>query len=94
MQYKQVYRGWVRDGAGVLVKCVKLKQKNMPQNLVQNVEALSKLRHKHLVSVLGHCTVTFQDPPNTVTTVFIVLENISNGSLRDHLTGKSPLCQN
>nr|XP_011463085.1 PREDICTED: probable LRR receptor-like serine/threonine-protein kinase At1g14390 [Fragaria vesca subsp. vesca] len=82
----QVYRGWVRDGAGVLVKCVKLKQKNMPQNLVQNVEALSKLRHKHLVSVLGHCTVTFQDPPNTVTTVFIVLENISNGSLRDHLT--------
>ncbi|KAL6187663.1 hypothetical protein ACLB2K_039059 [Fragaria x ananassa] len=82
----QVYRGWVRDGAGVLVKCVKLKQKNMPQNMVQNVEALSKLRHKHLVSVLGHCTVTYQDPPNTATTVFIVLENISNGSLRDHLT--------
>ncbi|KAL6190033.1 hypothetical protein ACLB2K_036434 [Fragaria x ananassa] len=82
----QVYRGWVRDGAAVLVKCVKLKQKNMPQNIVQNVEALSKLRHKHLVSVLGHCTVTYQDPPNTATTVFIVLENISNGSLRDHLT--------
>ncbi|XP_050375191.1 probable LRR receptor-like serine/threonine-protein kinase At1g14390 [Argentina anserina] len=82
----QVYRGWVRDGAGVLVKCVKLKQKNMHQNLVQNVEALSKLRHRHLVSVLGHCTVTYQEPPNAATTVFIVLENISNGSLRDHLT--------
>lgn len=82
----QVYKGWVRDGAGVLVKCVKIKQKHMPQNLMQNVEALSKLRHRHLVSVLGHCTVTYQDPPNTATTVFIVLENISNGSLRDHLT--------
>lgn len=82
----QVYKGWVRDGAGVLVKCVKIKQKHMPQNLMQNVEALSKLRHRHLVSVLGHCTVTYQDPPNTATTVFIVLENISNGSLKDHLT--------
>ncbi|XP_061990582.1 probable LRR receptor-like serine/threonine-protein kinase At1g14390 [Rosa rugosa] len=82
----QVYRGWVRDGAGVLVKCVKLKQKHMPQNFMQNVEALSKLRHRHLVSVLGHCTVTYQDPPNTAITVFIVFENISNGSLRDHLT--------
>ncbi|KAK9935195.1 hypothetical protein M0R45_022306 [Rubus argutus] len=82
----QVYKGWVRDGAGVLVKCVKIKQKHVPQNLMQNVEALSKLRHRHLVSVLGHCTVTYQDPPNTATTVFIVLENISNGSLKDHLT--------
>lgn len=71
------------------MKCVKIKQKHMPQNLMQNVEALSKLRHRHLVSVLGHCTVTYQDPPNTATTVFIVLENISNGSLKDHLTGKS-----
>lgn len=73
----------------VLIKCVKLKQKNLPQSLVQHMELLSKLRHLHLVSVLGHCIVTFQDHPTTASTVFVVLEHISNGSLQDHLTGKS-----
>ncbi|CAB4264564.1 unnamed protein product [Prunus armeniaca] len=82
----QVYKGWLRDGLLVQVKCVKLKQKQLPQNLNQSMEALSKLRHRHLVSLLGHCTVTCQDHPTTASTVFIVLENISNGSLVDHLT--------
>ncbi|BFG25925.1 hypothetical protein CerSpe_121990 [Prunus speciosa] len=50
------------------------------------MEALSKLRNRHLVSLLGHCTVTYQDHLTTTSTVFIVLENISNGSLVDHLT--------
>ncbi|KAG8654075.1 probable LRR receptor-like serine/threonine-protein kinase At1g14390 [Manihot esculenta] len=82
----QLYKGWLRDGLVVLIKCVKLKQKNLPQSLVQHMELLSKLRHLHLVSVLGHCIVTFQDHPTTASTVFVVLEHISNGSLQDHLT--------
>lgn len=64
----------------------------MPQSLMQSMEAtLSKLRHRHLVSVLGHCIVTYQDShPNAVTsTVFIVIEHITNGSLRDYLTGNA-----
>ncbi|KAF2325413.1 hypothetical protein GH714_027836 [Hevea brasiliensis] len=82
----QLYKGWLRDGLVVLIKCVKLKQKNLPQSLVQHMEALSKLRHLHLVSVLGHCIVTYQDHPSTASTVFVVLEHISNGSLHDYLT--------
>ncbi|KAL5761846.1 hypothetical protein ACOSP7_018110 [Xanthoceras sorbifolium] len=81
----QLYRGWVRDGSIVLVKCMKLKQRHQPQSLMQHMEVLSKLRHRHLVSVLGHCVVTYQDHPNTASTAFIVLEHISNGSLRDYL---------
>lgn len=72
----------------VLVKCLKLKQKHSPQILQQHMEMISKLRHRHLVSVLGHCVVTYQDHPNTASTVFIVLENVVNGSLKDHLSGK------
>ncbi|CAB4261787.1 unnamed protein product [Prunus armeniaca] len=64
-------------------------QKQLPQNLDQSMEALPKLRHRHLVSLLGHCTVTYQDHPIAARNVFIVLENISNGSLVDHLTGKT-----
>jgi hypothetical protein len=82
----QLYKGWLRDGSTVLVKCLKVKQKHSVQTLQQNVEVISKLRHRHLVSVLGHCIVTYTDHPNTASTVFIVLEYIANGSLRDHLT--------
>ncbi|KAE8681303.1 putative LRR receptor-like serine/threonine-protein kinase [Hibiscus syriacus] len=82
----QLYKGWIVDGSVVVVKCLKLKQKHAPQNLMQHMEVLSKLRHRHLVSVLGHCIVTYQDHPNIVSTVFIVFEHFSNGSLRDYLT--------
>lgn len=81
----QLYKGWLRDGSTVLVKCLKLKQKYSHQNLQQNMDVISKLRHRHLVCVLGHCTVTYQDHPNAACTVFIVLEHVANGSLRDHL---------
>lgn len=88
--YLQLYKGWLRDGSVVLVKCLKLKQKLLPQSLMQHMEVLSKLRHRHLVSILGHCVVTYQDHPNTAsTTVFVVVEHVSNGSLRDYLKGKS-----
>ncbi|KAJ4838083.1 hypothetical protein Tsubulata_045449 [Turnera subulata] len=82
----RLYKGWLRDGSVVMVKSVKLKQKNLPQNLMQQMETLSKLRHLHLVSVLGHCIVTYQDHPSTATTIFVVFEHISNGSLRDYLS--------
>ena len=73
----------------MVVKCLKLKQKHLSQNLMQHMEVLSKLRHRHLVSVLGHCIVTYEDHPNTASTLFVVFEHISNGSLRDYLTGKA-----
>lgn len=83
----QLYKGWLRDGSMVLVKCLKLKQKRYSnQNVQQQMEVISNLRNRHLVSVLGHCIVTYQDHPSTTnSTVFIVLQHVSNGSLRDHL---------
>lgn len=72
----------------VLVKCLKLKQKHISQSAIQNIEeTLPKLRHRHLVSVLGHCIVTIQDHPNASTTVFVVLEHISNGTLGEYVSG-------
>ncbi|XP_058194811.1 probable LRR receptor-like serine/threonine-protein kinase At1g14390 [Rhododendron vialii] len=82
----QLYKGCLRDGSTAMVKCLKLKQKHSQQNLQQHMEVISKLRHNHLVSVVGHCIVTYQDHPNTAMTLFLVLENVANGSLRDHLT--------
>ncbi|KZV58765.1 Leucine-rich repeat protein kinase family protein [Dorcoceras hygrometricum] len=84
----QMYKGRLRDGSSVLVKCIKSKQMHSPQALEHHMEVVSKLRHRHLVSVLGHSTAMYQDHPSTTSTVYIVLEDIANGSLRDHLTGK------
>ncbi|XP_022968032.1 probable LRR receptor-like serine/threonine-protein kinase At1g14390 [Cucurbita maxima] len=82
----QIYKGWLTDGSVVLIKCFKLKQKLAPQALARHMEELPNLRHRHLVSVVGHCTVTYQDQLNPASTVFVVNEFISNGSLKDCLT--------
>ncbi|XP_043706965.1 probable LRR receptor-like serine/threonine-protein kinase At1g14390 [Telopea speciosissima] len=82
----QLYKGWLRDGSLVVVRCLKLKQRHSPQSLLQQMEVISKLRHRHLVGLLGHCIVTYQDHPNVSNTVFLVLEYVSKGTLRSHLT--------
>ncbi|XP_028792529.1 probable LRR receptor-like serine/threonine-protein kinase At1g14390 [Neltuma alba] len=79
----QQYKGWIRDGSVVLINCVKLTHKNVTQN---HIEVLSNLRHRHLVSVIGHCLVASQDHHQTTSTLVLVCEQFSNGSLRDHLT--------
>uniref|UniRef100_A0A1J3ILN0 non-specific serine/threonine protein kinase n=1 Tax=Noccaea caerulescens TaxID=107243 RepID=A0A1J3ILN0_NOCCA len=84
---EQLYRGCLREGIAVTVRCIKLKHKSLPQSLAQQMEVLSKLRHMHLVSVLGHCIASNQDHnQHAGNTIFIVQEYISNGSLRDFLT--------
>lgn len=86
--FVQLYKGWLRDGSVVLVNCVKIKQKGLPHSIMQDLEVLPNLRHRHMVSVLGHCIITEQEHPQTTSTVFIVFEHISNVSLRDQLEGK------
>lgn len=81
----QLYKGWLRDGSVVLVNCIKIRQKGLPHSITQQIEVLSNLRHRHMVSVLGHCIITEQDHPLPTSTVFIVFEHISNVSLRDQL---------
>ncbi|XP_047332872.1 probable LRR receptor-like serine/threonine-protein kinase At1g14390 [Impatiens glandulifera] len=85
----QIYKGWLRDGSSVLVRCLKIKHKQFSvQNMQQEMGMVSKLRHRHLVSVLGHCIDHHHNSsPNTSTTsIFIVLEQMTNGFLKDHLS--------
>ncbi|XP_047963912.1 probable LRR receptor-like serine/threonine-protein kinase At1g14390 isoform X2 [Salvia hispanica] len=44
----QLYKGRLRDGSVVLVKCL-LKRKHSPQALQHHMEVMSKLKHWHLV---------------------------------------------
>ncbi|XP_054823241.1 probable LRR receptor-like serine/threonine-protein kinase At1g14390 [Prosopis cineraria] len=83
----KIYKGWLSDGSEVLFNCVEVTHKNLTQSLMKkHIEVLPCLRHRHLVSVLGHCIITPQDHSQPRSTVFIVLERFSNGSLRYHLS--------
>ncbi|TVU08010.1 hypothetical protein EJB05_41392 [Eragrostis curvula] len=80
------YNGQLQDGSRVLVRCLRLKPKYSPQSLVQYMEIISKLRHRHLVSIIGHCIVNDQENPNIASSIYLISECVSNGSLRSHLT--------
>ncbi|PIA62566.1 hypothetical protein AQUCO_00200523v1 [Aquilegia coerulea] len=81
----QMYKARLTDGSVAVVKCLKLKQKHSPHTLGRHMEVLSKLRHQHLVSILGHTLITHQEHPHAANT-FLVFEYVSNGTLRSHLT--------
>ncbi|CAN6194667.1 unnamed protein product [Urochloa humidicola] len=82
----QYYNGQLQDGSRVVVKCLRLNPKYSPQGLVQYMEIISKLRHRHLVCIIGHCIVSDQDNPNIASSVCLISECVTNGSLRSHLT--------
>ncbi|KAL8137687.1 hypothetical protein V2J09_003688 [Rumex salicifolius] len=82
----QLYKGVLRSGSEVLIKSIKLKGKHSLKSLKQHMEVISQLRHQNLVSVIGHCIVASQERNNKGGTIFVVLEHVPNGSLREHLT--------
>ncbi|XP_078432208.1 putative LRR receptor-like serine/threonine-protein kinase At1g14390 [Wolffia australiana] len=74
----ETYNGRLEDGSNVVIKRLKLKQKHSSQSLGQFIDAVAKLRHRYVVSVLGHCVAD--------EAVYLVFEAISNGNLRTHMT--------
>ncbi|XP_074577797.1 putative LRR receptor-like serine/threonine-protein kinase At1g14390 [Curcuma longa] len=82
----QFYKGLLGDGSMVIVKRMQLNPKFSVQNLPQYLELISKLRHRHLASMLGHCIISSQDDVNTTTIIYFVSERVTNGTLRSHLT--------
>ncbi|KAI5437570.1 probable LRR receptor-like serine/threonine-protein kinase At1g14390 [Lathyrus oleraceus] len=79
----QQYKGRLKDGSMVMVN-----QKSLSKISDQNLKVLPYLRHRHLVSVVGHCSINHEDNPKMKSTLFIVFEHISNMSLRIHLTDR------
>ncbi|KAL5100329.1 hypothetical protein RYX36_004656 [Vicia faba] len=79
----QQYKGRLKDGSMVMVN-----QMSLSKIIDQNLKVLPYLRHRHLVSVIGHCAINNEDHPKMKCTMFIVFEHISNMSLKIHLTDR------
>ncbi|GFZ19220.1 malectin/receptor-like protein kinase family protein [Actinidia rufa] len=76
--FGKVYKGIINDGATtVAIKRLNAESKQGAKEFWTEISMLSKLRHTHLVSLIGYS--------DDCEEMILVYENMSNGSLADHL---------
>ncbi|KAJ8773061.1 hypothetical protein K2173_028238 [Erythroxylum novogranatense] len=78
--FGKVYYGKLRDGRTVAVKRLYENNRKRVQQFMNEVEILTHLRHRHLVSLYG-CT------SRRSRELLLVYEYIPNGTVADHLHG-------
>ncbi|XP_015571901.2 probable inactive leucine-rich repeat receptor-like protein kinase At3g03770 isoform X1 [Ricinus communis] len=86
LDHYKIYRGKLRDGTLVAIRSLTVKKKHSQQNITRHIELISKLRHSHLVSALGHCFDCCLDDSST-SRIFLIFEFLPNGTLRDYISG-------
>lgn len=84
----QIHRGQLKDGLLVSIRSVKMTKSYSTQDFMHNIELISKYRHLHLVSVLGHCFECYLDD-SSVSSIFVVFEYVPNGTLKSWISGYS-----
>ncbi|XP_037495667.1 probable inactive leucine-rich repeat receptor-like protein kinase At3g03770 isoform X2 [Jatropha curcas] len=88
--HNKIYRGRLGDGTVVTISRFSVKKKKCQQQSIRHqIELISKLRHSHLVSSLGHCLDWCMDD-STISQIFLIFEFVSDQTLRDHTSSAGP----
>ncbi|XP_010930133.1 probable inactive leucine-rich repeat receptor-like protein kinase At3g03770 [Elaeis guineensis] len=81
----KLYKGRLENGTFVAIRCLALFKQYSIRNLKLRLDLLSKLRHPHLVCLLGHCVDGVTDD-SSVNRIFLIYDYVPNGNLRTHLS--------
>ncbi|OVA15411.1 Protein kinase domain [Macleaya cordata] len=85
----KIYKGKLENGTYVAIRCLALFKRDSIRNLKLRLDLLSKLRHPHLVCLLGHCIDGGERDDSTVNRVFLIYEYVPNGSLHTYISEDS-----
>ncbi|GAB2213387.1 hypothetical protein Drorol1_Dr00021424 [Drosera rotundifolia] len=84
----KVYKGKLQNGTPVAIRCLALSSKYTIRNFKLRLDLLAKLRHPHLVCLLGHCIDN--NGAADLNKAYLIYEYMDNGNLGTHLSDNDP----
>lgn len=88
----KIYKGKLANGTDIAIRHLTVSKKYTIRNLKLRLDLLARLRHPHLVCLLGHCISDERPDDSDSNKVYLVYEYVHNGNYRSLLVGND--CEN